>query len=247
MDPRQPKGREEPASEPPPSGPAVQRGGFPAFVFSAGGRTLAGAVSCGAFIAYLATMSWTAFPGLPTQSLLEPLGWSPKPGVLDPLWGVLVSLFARLPLLPVAAWMGWFAALCGASCVYLVVRLMAHVGYHRWIAWTKTSQAKERQARHLSGVVAGLYLAGSVPFWVASTRSLPATFHLWLLLMAAHVFSAYQRRGRLLHLGSLGLLYGLGMAESETFLVFLPMALVLVGMEFYRWRCLASGTAHAVF
>lgn len=247
MEPHPPEGNEESALDVPVAGSESPRGGLRSRIFSIGDRTLAGVVSVAAFLAYLATMSWTAFPGVPTQSLLESLGWSPMPGSPALLWGGLVRLFVRGSRLPVAAWMGGIAALCGASCVYLVIRLMAHVGYHRWMAWTKSSQEKESQARRLSGLVAGLYLACSVPFWVASTRSLPATFHLWLLLMAAHVFSAYQRRGRLLHLGALGLLYGLGMVEFATFIVFLPLALALVGVELYRWRALDSWKAHAVF
>lgn len=242
MDPSQPSG-----SDPPISPAAAGRGGFRSLRGPVQDRALAVAVSGLAFGAYWATMSWTAFPGLPVQSLLDALGWSSNPGAIDPLWGGLVKISARLPLLPVAAWTGLFAALFGSFCVYLVVRLMGNVGYRRWMAWTKSSQAKERQARCLSGCVAGLYLAACVPFWVAATRSLPATFHLWLLLLAAHWFSAYQRSGKRVHLGLLGLLYGVGMAEFATFIVFLPLALAFMGMEFYRWRALASRTTHAVF
>lgn len=242
MDPSQPSG-----SDPPIVPAAAGRGGIRFRLVPGQDRAMALAVAGLAFGAYWATMSWTAFPGVPVQSLLDALGWSANPGALDPLWGGLVQISARLPLLPVAAWTGLFAALSGSFCVYLVVRLMGNVGYRRWMAWTKSSQAKEHQARRLSGCVAGLYLAASVPFWVAATRSLPATFHLGLLLLAAHLFSVYQRSGKRIHLGLFGLLYGVGMVEFATFLVFLPLALAFLGMEFYRWRTLASGRAHAAF
>ena len=193
-----------------------------------------------ALAGYLASMSWAPFPGLPTQSLLLHLDREVDVGVLDLSWGWLVRLFARLPGLSVAGWAGLFSALCGAACVALVGRLMMRTGYLIRNEPGPTTFTREAQARRISGCVAGLYLACSIPFWVASTRSLPGTFHLLLLLVSAWLFSQYQHWGRARHLFLLGLFCGFGITEFATFIVFLPVVAFLISHEMFRWRALYS-------
>lgn len=195
---------------------------------------------------YLASMCWHPFPGLPTHALLEQLGLEVLPGTRDVLWGLLVAAFARLPGLSLAGWAGVFSALCGATAVALLGRLMTRVGYLIRNEPGRESFVRESQARRLSGLVAGLYLACSVPFWVVSTRSLPGSFHLLMLVVAACYFARYQHWGRLRHLGMLGGLYGIGITEHATFLVFLPVAVFLVVREMFRWRALGSWRGQAV-
>ena len=194
---------------------------------------------------YLATMSWTPFPGLPTQALLMQLGVGPASScALDSLWGWLVRGFARLPGLSVAGWTGLFSALCGSACVGLMGRLMTRVIYRGGSEVAPASMIREAQARRLSGWVAGLYLAGCIPFWVASTRSLPGSFHLLMLLAAAWNFSEYQQGGQVRHLARLGLLLGAGITEFATFIVYLPLAAFLVAREMYRRKVLGAWRAH---
>ena len=183
---------------------------------------------------YLSSMSWTASPGLPTRSLLMHLGWDDAPAVLDPVWGAGVRGMARWPWLPVESWAGLLSAVCGAACVGLLGSLTARVRYRGLMGLPPKSLARSDQARRLSGVVAGLYLAVGIPFWVASTRSLPATFHLLLLLGAAYLFSEYQRWGQRRHLAALGLLMGAGAVEFATFHLLGPVAAVMTLREMYR-------------
>ncbi|NCA82503.1 MAG: tetratricopeptide repeat protein [Opitutae bacterium] len=192
---------------------------------------------------YLASMSWAPFPGLPTQALLMHLELDVSSSARNPLWGLLVKGFARLPGLSVSGWMGLFSALCGATCASLLGRLMVRVGYLIRNEPGRTSFMREAQARRLSGLVAGLYLACCIPFWMVSTRSLPGSFHVLLLLAAAWLFSEYQHWGRLRHLGCFGVLFGIGMVEFATFIVFLPLAVFLVAREIFRWRARGSWRA----
>lgn len=207
-------------------------------------------IGIGLFLAslalYLATMSWTPAPGLPTHALLMHLGLGASPGVLDPLWGGLVRLFALLPGRAVAGWTGLFSAVCGAASVSLLGGLMMRVGYHVESEPAQTQVRRERQARWISGLTAGLYLACCIPFWMVSTRSLPGSFHLLMLLLAAWIFSQYQRQGQLRHLAGLGVLYGLGLAEFATFIVFFPLAALLVAREMFRRRKLLDWRPYAV-
>lgn len=194
---------------------------------------------------YLASMSWTAFPGLPTGSLLTHLDPKAAPTPLDSIWGFLVKGFARLPVGSVAGWSGLFSAFCGAASVALLARLMMRVGYLIRNEPGRKSFVREAQARRVSGLAAGSYLACSIPFWVASTRSLPATFHLLLLLTFAWFVSQYQHFGKLRHLFLTGLFFGIGASEFPTFLVFLPLAAFGVMREIFRWQALRIWRTHA--
>ncbi|HAL91991.1 MAG TPA: hypothetical protein DCM68_03075, partial [Verrucomicrobia bacterium] len=210
------------------------------------GRQIGWGLFLFALVLYLASMSWTAFPGLPTQRLLEHLDpTAAAPSALDSIWGWLVNGFAKLPGLTVAGWAGLFSALCGAAAVGLLGGLMGRVGYLIRGDPGRDSFAREAQARKLSAGVAGLYLACSIPFWMVSTRSLPGSFHLLLLVLAAWAFSRYQHGGRRRDLFGAGLLFGVGLTESSTFIVFLPVAVFLLAREMFRWNSLGSWRAHS--
>ncbi len=210
-------------------------------------RLLGRVLFLGALAYFLAATSWTAFPGLPAWMLWRHLEPGPLPLAGDPLWGGLMRLLARCPGLSAAGWAGLFSAVCGAGAVALLARLMMRTAFFLGITPAPTAVSREVEARLLSGVVAGLALAGSIPFGVAATRSLPLAFHLLLLLTAAWCFSCYQNGGRLRHLGLAGLLCGLGIAEFPTFLVLLPVIVLAVLREMFFWRALSLRKAHLLF
>ena len=199
-----------------------------------------------ALVVYLATLSWSPFPGLPTRELLGHLEARPVPRTLDPLWGWLVRGCAQLPGLTVAAWSALFSAVCGAASCGLLGRLMVRSGYLIRNEPGEFSFLREAQARRISGLVAGAFLAVCIPFWMASTRSLPGAFHVLLLLVTAWFFSQYQHWGRRRDLGALAFCFGLGLAEFATFIVFAPLAVFLLAREMFRWRALLDWRRHAV-
>ncbi len=197
---------------------------------------------------YLATLCWAPCPGLPTQALLTQLGAGGEgPCALDWIWGAVVRGMARLPGGAVSGWAGVFGAACGAACVGLTGMLMTRVSYRGGKGLTATSMGREVRARELSGGVAGLFLACSIPFWLVSTRSLPGSFHVLFLLVAAWLLSEYQQGGKWRHLILLGGICGVGMAEFATVIVFFPMAAFLVAREMYRRGELRAGRAHFSF
>ena len=182
----------------------------------------------GALGLYLGTMSPGAFPGLPAKSLAWHLQLDAAPTLLDSMWGRLVRLCAWLPGASTAGWAGVFSAVFGAVCVALVSILMMRVRYQIHDLHDPAETGREGQARILAGVTSGLFLMVSIPFWILSTRSLPGTFHLLLLLLATMLFSEYQRTGKTSRLYLLGLIYGVGVTEFATFWVFAPLAALLV-------------------
>ena len=185
-------------------------------------------LAAAAFGVFWATLSRGAFPGLPAKSLAWHLGLDANPTLLDSLWGYLVRSLAALPGVDPAVGAGLLSAVCGAAVVGLVAALMMRVRYSVHDAHDPDETRREVQARVLAGVSAGLFTAASIPFWVLSTRSLPGTFHLLLLLGAAGLFSEYQRTGKTSRLYALGLLYGVGVTEFATFWVFAPLTALLV-------------------
>jgi Tfp pilus assembly protein PilF len=182
----------------------------------------------GALGLYLGTLSRGIFPGLPAKSLAWHLGLDAAPTLLDSLWGRLVRLCAGLPGDSSAFSIGVFSAVCGAICVALAAALMMRVRYQIHDEHDSEETGREAQARLVAGLTTGLFLMTSIPFWVLSTRSLPGTFHLLMLLAAAWLFSEYQRTGKPNRLYLLGLLYGVGITEFATFWVFAPLAALLV-------------------
>ncbi|MDR0994499.1 MAG: DUF2723 domain-containing protein, partial [Verrucomicrobiota bacterium] len=145
---------------------------------------------------YLFSMSWTVFPGAPIQALIKHLRMEPIPSNLNLLWGWGVRVADLLPGASLALWIGLASAVCGALSVALFARIMMRVGYLVRNEPGSASSLREAYARRLSGLTSGLFLAFCIPFWVASTRTLPATFHVLLLLLAAWFFSEYQHWGR---------------------------------------------------
>lgn len=200
-----------------------------------------------ALAVYVATLNWAPAPGLPVKSLLAHLRLDAVPSATDPLWGWLVRWLARLPGLSIAGWTGLASAFCGAACVALLGFLMARVGYRLAADAAPYQRVRERQARRLATITAGLYLACGIPCWAAATCSLPGAFHLLLLLLAAAAFSEFQRTGRRRHLALLGFGFGIGMPEFPTFMVFLPVAAALVFRELFRKRMLRDWRAYAAF
>lgn len=182
----------------------------------------------GALGLYLATLSRGAFPGLPAKSLAWHLWLDSLPTLLNSLWGRLVRLCAGLPGGGVAFWTGVLSAVCGAACIALTSALMMRVRYQIHDVNDPAETRREGQARLLAGLTAGLFLMLNIPFWILSTRSLPGTFHLLMLLVAAWLFSEYQRTGKPSRLYLLGLLYGVGVTEFATFWIFAPLAGLLI-------------------
>jgi tetratricopeptide (TPR) repeat protein/uncharacterized membrane protein len=182
----------------------------------------------GALVLYGATLSQGIFPGLPAKSLAWHLGLDSAPTLLDSLWGRLVRLCAGLPGGSVALWTGLLSAACGAACTALMASLLMRVRHQIHDAHDPDEVRREGQARVLAGLTAGLFAMVNIPFWILSTRSLPGTFHLLMLLAAAGLFSEFQRTGKPGRLYLLGLLYGVGISEFATFWIFAPFAALLI-------------------
>ncbi len=202
-----------------------------------------------ALVLYLCSLSASPFPGIPSQTLVSVLPVNPLPPVLNPIWTHLIrgadALFHSF--LPVSLFASLLAALFGALSVALLASLLMNVGYVLRNEPGPSSYVFEAYARRISAVSGSLFLAVSPSFWFAATRSLPHTFHVFLILLSARLYSRYQHWGRKRDLALLAASWGLGLAESPAFLVLSPFFLFLTIREMYYWGALRSWRAHLAF
>jgi tetratricopeptide (TPR) repeat protein len=190
-------------------------------------------LALGVLCAYVATLTRGAYPGLSASLIVQHAGLVPLGSPLYPVWHWLARLVSALPFGTLAVRMNLFSALCGAVSIgllYDVVRRFI------WLAVKPTSESAAviSSATRLAGLAACLSLAFSIPFWIASNRFYPLTFHVLLLLGAARIFSGYMadptpRRALLF-----ALFYGLGVAESATFIVFAPVFGIAILLVLWR-------------
>ena len=198
---------------------------------------------------FLASLASTPFPGLPSQTLLSVLPDDPIPPVLNPIWAQIIR-FADpfLPAsLPVSLFAAILAAVFGALSVSLLATLLMNVGYIIRNEPGPASFFFEAYARRLSAACGCLFLTVCPPFWYAATRSLPHTFHVFLILLSARLFTRFQHWGRKIDLALLALSWGVGLAESSAFIALSPFFLFLSLREMFRWQLLRSPSAHLVF
>lgn len=188
---------------------------------------LAVALGLAAAALYGATRCAAVAPGVPAYRLWGALAGVPNPSILAPLWNALMRAGRGL----VSDWAAWgtaWSVLSGALGVGLVAAVATRVRFKVHDAADPDEGRREHQARYLAGLVTGLFLMGSLPVWVASTRTVPDAMHLALLGLSAFAFSEYQRAGKAWRLVVFGAIYGVGLAECPTFWALAPMAALLV-------------------
>lgn len=212
---------------------------------------LAVALGVGAAVLYGVTRCAAVAPGVPAYRLWGALPGVPNPSILTPLWNALMRAGRGL----VSDWAAWgtaWSVLFGALGVGLVSAVATRVRFKVHDAADPDEGRREHQARYLAGLVTGLFLMGSLPVWVAATRTVPDAMHLALLGLAAFAFSEYQRAGKAWRLVVFGAIYGVGLAEFPSFWALAPMAAILVvramlqRAEFSWVQAVQAGVAAAV-
>jgi len=177
-----------------------------------------------------------AMPGPSTRLILSHLREDGTPPVSNILWGYFVRLGDFLPGVSISAWMAGVSMACGVACVAILTALLLHKGY--WVVEKSSPQAVARESfgRRMAGLSGGLFLAVSAPFWVASTRAFPMTFHLLLILLTVCGYEFYHETGRRLWLGAFLFLWGVTATQTDTGWYVGPVALWLGFREMLQWN-----------
>lgn len=180
---------------------------------------------------YFWTLSPVPFPGAPAHALASQLLLNDSIPFLFPVWGVLLRFCPAADPVRAATLL---SAVFGALSVFLFTALVQRVRFSVHDKDDPSEVRAEYRARRLAAAVSALYLTVCYPFWVHSTRTLPGSFHIFLLLAVVWIFSEYQRRGDTFLLLLFGLFYGIGCVEYTTFVIFAPLAAVLVFRAMYQ-------------
>ncbi|MEI7436540.1 MAG: tetratricopeptide repeat protein, partial [bacterium] len=191
--------------------------------------------TCGlaALATYLTTLSRGAFPGESARMLSEHACQTTFGTPNNPLWNLTVTLLAWLPFGDIATSMNVFSALCGA----VVAGLLAHLMGRFLQAVIDPDPLYRRQtdlAVTLGALGAGLFLAFSLPFWMASNRAHTVTLSLLLLVCAIWLLQSLWLRFRVSTAAGLAFLCGVGVVESSAFVAAAPaFALATI---YLAWR-----------
>ena len=188
-----------------------------------------------------------AMPGISTRQILSHLREEGTPAVSNLLWGYFVRLGDFLPGVSITAWMAGVSMACGVACVAVLTLLLLRQGY--WVVEKSSPDAVRREswARRLAALSGGMFLAVSAPFWVASTRSFPMTFHMLLLLGWATCHLGYRQTGRRLLLSVSLLAWGVLATQTDTGWFLAPVALWMALREMVHWSHHKSWLAWLAF
>ncbi|MBR4188834.1 MAG: hypothetical protein IKQ55_02610 [Kiritimatiellae bacterium] len=172
-------------------------------------------------------------PGQPAHALVEALRLDGPCVSSAPVWEALVRLAARTGL-PVPAAMNAFAALCGALAIAILVSFMLRIPYHTVTGAIPADLVRERQARLVAAATTGLFLLASAPWALASTRSLPHTFHILLCGIPLWLLARAAQTARDRWLFALGLCLSAGSLEYPVLWPLFPAILVAVGVILFQ-------------
>lgn len=192
-------------------------------------------VGVAAFVVYVTGITNAGFPGESSRMLVQHSGLGPFPPLVHPVWTALVRLVRWIPVSTLAFRMNLLSALCGAITVSIFFGLAARVG--------RRGLGEDSRLRLdlVAGSVAAGLLAFSSPFWFASTRAHASAFDTLLLVLACRLVLAYRDTGGTRELFRFALLYGVGIAESSTFILFAPGFAAYLLLLMWRRQHLAPG------
>lgn len=198
----------------------------------------AGAIAAVFFLFYQATSSRWAFPGESATLLALLTGARPNTMFEHYLWqkvyGSVIALAGTGSAVETATILGMAFSSIALGLVYLCTTTF----YVLFIDKTSPTLKAEAGAFHTAfaarfgGMLTTLALAFSAPFWVAASRVNVYAFYLLWMLVCAYLMLRFMASGGLPLLFTAALLYGMGMSQSATMILFSPLfvAMALLGL-----------------
>lgn len=188
---------------------------------------------------YAVTLATGPAPGEPAALIVKHAGISESPPLVHPIWTLLCHWAAAAPWGTLALRIHALCAALGAAGVYMAARLAARMADPS--AWHDSEPAEDAAAagRRIAveddrallpiaaGVITGLTLALSAPYWMASTRASTAGVEAILLLGWARLLIDYIRVGGLGRLAGGMVWVGLGASGSAAGLLHAPLGAAL--------------------
>ncbi|MBN1557778.1 MAG: tetratricopeptide repeat protein [Lentisphaerae bacterium] len=209
-------------------------------------RRLGAGLGLLAFAVYLLTLSAGAFPGESARLLAESAGAAPRLSPMHPLWFALMAVLRVLPLAGFAFRGNLLSAVLGAASVGLLFGVVRDAVRMASDARIPADRLRAARAARLAGTGAALFFAFCIPFWFTATRAHTAPVGVLMLLLTARLFMRYAATGRTRDLALTAFVYGLGIVEFATFILFAPLLAAGAALVMWRreaWRPGAAGAA----
>ena len=184
-------------------------------------------------VVYLLTLCHGVFPGESARLTVQYTGLDFFSPMTHFLWGLFVKLLQWLPLFTLAVKLNAFSAVCGAGAVWLLYLIVSRIPHDRTSEELEVEFSPEPVQR-LSGVVAALVFAFCIPFWIVSTRAHTASFDVLFLLFTVYLLFRFAETKNFGVLYLFSFLYGMGVTEYSTFIVFAPF--IGLWIFYFLWR-----------
>ncbi|MFC1497772.1 tetratricopeptide repeat protein [Verrucomicrobiota bacterium] len=190
-----------------------------------------------ALAVYCMTLSSGAYPGQSADFIVRHADFLPRVSPAQPLWHFIVQLIIKIPIGGLVSRLNLFSALCGAVSIWFLYYLVARVVYNT-IEIDSTNRVRAVIAARLAGISSALFLMFCLPFWFVSNKAHIASFDIMLLLGITGLFFRYAETGKMRWAFIFAFLYGVGIAEFSTLLIFLPLFGLILLFLLWRDECL---------
>lgn len=186
-----------------------------------------------AALLYLLTMARAAVVGESASLVALHQRLHKFPPMSHFLWGWLIrAIFAVF---------GKHAALVANGINAMIAALSLTLLYQLVVRVPRDRTAEENEARVpweplqcISGIVAVLFLALCMPFWIIATRAYPAALDLFLLLLVTWLLVRFVETQRRAVLFVFAFLYGVGATEFATLIVLAPIFALAVWLVVWQ-------------
>lgn len=183
-------------------------------------RRVAGAV----LLFLLPQVAWFTYPNEHTATLCGVLGLDPFRVPAHPVWQLILAPLVRLPLIPPSVVASLFNAVCAVLMVVLLFEVARRFRLRRSKSRTQQARydAESDTSRHLAGLATATYALVSLPPLVVFTRPHPLALTALLLVAALWLTQRCWLQPSRRLWWAFCALYGLGCAESSTFVLLAP-------------------------
>jgi tetratricopeptide (TPR) repeat protein len=199
-------------------------------------------VMAASLVLYVATLCREVYPLVSSHYLALHLGLDPWGTLSQPIWGLCQRILEWIPGGSIALRANVLSMFFSVVSVGLLTWIMMKVPHNR-AGEEEMFPFRLQRVQVVTGVVAGMYLALSLPFWFAATRAHPVALQMLLLLScAALLVRAYESKSHATRwLQGFAFLYGIALIEYPSMIALAPVAACFVLFYLWRERKLAAG------
>ena len=180
-------------------------------------------------------------PVISAQTVADHMGLTPFAPLTHPVWQLLIRTLDHIPIDFVSLLNSISACFMGFSVGVITFFMLQWNWNFLPEKYRQTSSASS--ASLISATTSTLILVGCIPCWLAGTRAMPISFDVALLCAALLLLWSMYHRPTCCKLALLALIWGIGITEYSTFIVFSPLvgmllAIIIWRSRLFHWHCI---------